>query len=361
MRNDGNRTTHVRGPRPAGRRRVAGFTLIELLVAVAILIFLAALVSAMAINYAVTANQRAAHSCEQAITNALALYKADTNILPMVRPDMTNVERNLQLTRALTDPAYGWPKAGRALLIDFLAKDSEGNEYLRDPWGNPYEYYSFKVEHSGIYTKREVTASYVTIACKIWGQCGDKVRYINNITYVAPMSEAILLEPYDNGSTNVIESGTDHGIPYNGPKSSLQGTWVVSRPRYAYLLERHDNLASGTTTSLTQVDIREWIETPTNEDHDPVSEDEMNSPDLQEIYYAYFFSKGPDGEFGAPIITWESSADPNSPEYARITPEAYTEFVTKLLPRPNMESYNNDNIGGRKPAYRYRGRLRAAP
>jgi len=143
------------------RERPAGYTLVELLIVMAVILLLIAMIAMVAIDPVDTARQRSADAFIAKVSNALWRYKRDMRAIPMVNPLEDTLVRNAKLTRALTDPAAGWSKANRVDLRTHLSKrfvdiDGDGTkeecDILVDPWGRPFQYYSFKVEEAAYYS-----------------------------------------------------------------------------------------------------------------------------------------------------------------------------------------------------------------
>jgi len=202
---------------------------------IGILAFLFSIVSAVGMNYMETAKLHEAENALQAIKSTMQRYKNDTHIIPMINPSLNNVQRNRALVLALTDPAYGWENASEKPLRAYL-REKNGEKYLTDPWGKPYQYFSFMVERSGNYIKREVEASWVLTVWKCWAwdpATDSKTRYISHIVVVMPLDEAILLEPYAETSSfnnvlqpnpNPLPTGPTTGYPTTAPSPAERGS-----------------------------------------------------------------------------------------------------------------------------------------
>jgi hypothetical protein len=311
-----------------------------------------------AINSAATTRQQQARAGVHAVHSMLALYKGDTNVIPMIPPTLSAKERNRLLVRALTNPTCGWKNAARGQLVEFLRTDSsDGQEYLLDSWGNLFEYYSFKFEGPAYRKVYTVKASWVTVTFKVWNQANNP---IGGLVILMPYDEGLALEQYVQ--EDVLEAGTDHGVARR--PASATYPYVLSRSRYYQLLDMATNLISR-TTSLKTVQVRGWLPTAIDPAHDEWSVSAPRlSDEVQEVYCAYFYSPGQDGRAPVVPLAWKSATDPNSRDYALFNTDVNGDGVSDVAdverwppaPRLDMESENKDNIGAELPVFRYTGR-----
>lgn len=113
-----------------------GFTVIEMIIVIAIMVILAGLISAAAMNAKQKGYIAKAKATIASLEVALSMYESDTGLYPADDGAESCINLVNQLRTGGTAPPSGW----NGPYMDFDTNELDTNGNLKDPWGRPYIY-----------------------------------------------------------------------------------------------------------------------------------------------------------------------------------------------------------------------------